>query len=99
MIKKNAKFSFKILAKDKNSKGRVGEIVTAHGIIKTPCFVPVGTKASVRSLGPEDLKSLNTQLLFGNTYHLHLQPGEDIVKDFGGLGEFMNWNGPTITDS
>jgi queuine tRNA-ribosyltransferase/7-cyano-7-deazaguanine tRNA-ribosyltransferase len=50
-------------------------------------------------LGPEDLKSLNTQLLFGNTYHLHLQPGEDIVKDFGGLGEFMNWNGPTITDS
>lgn len=92
-------FKFEIIAKDKKSKARVGKITTPHGIINTPSFVPVGTKASVRSLFPEDLKSLNMQLLFGNTYHLHLQPGEDIVQDFGGLAKFMNWNGPTITDS
>lgn len=96
---KNAKFGFKIISKDAKSKARAGEITTAHGKILTPCFVPVGTKASVRSLSPEDLKNLNIQLLFGNTYHLHLQPGEDIVMDFGGLAKFMNWNGPTITDS
>jgi queuine tRNA-ribosyltransferase len=92
-------FKFEITAKDKESKARVGEITTAHGIIKTPSFVPVGTKASVRSLAPQDLKDLNVQIVFGNTYHLHLQPGEDIVRDFGGIAKFMNWNGPTITDS
>jgi tRNA-guanine transglycosylase len=96
----NAKdFKFEILAKDKKSKARVGKITTAHGIIETPSFVPVGTKASVRTLAPQDLIDLKVQILFGNTYHLHLQPGEDIVKDFGGLAKFMNWNGPTITDS
>lgn len=92
-------FSFKIIKKDAKTKARVGKIMTAHGIINTPAFVPVGTKASVRSLAPQDLKDLNVQIVFGNTYHLHLQPGEDIVKDFGGLAKFMVWNGPTITDS
>jgi queuine tRNA-ribosyltransferase len=92
-------FSFRILHKDRSTKARAGEIRTAHGIIQTPSFVPVGTKASVRSLSPEDLKETNTQIIFGNTYHLYLQPGEDIVKDFGGLGKFMKWDGPTITDS
>lgn len=90
---------FKIIKKDKKSKARAGKISTAHGIIETPSFVPVGTKASVRSLAPQDLKDIKVQILFGNTYHLHLQPGEDIVKDFGGLAKFMNWGGPTITDS
>ena len=99
MIKNAKDFGFEIIAKDKKSKARVGRITTAHGIIETPSFVPVGTKASVRSLVPEDLESLRIQLIFGNTYHLHLQPGEDIVKDFGGLAKFMNWEGPTITDS
>jgi len=92
-------FSYKVIKNDKKTKARVGKITTAHGVIETPQFVPVGTKASVRSLAPEDLKNLNIQLLFGNTYHLHLQPGEDIIKDFGGLAKFMNRNGPTITDS
>jgi tRNA-guanine transglycosylase len=99
MIKNAKDFGFEIIAKDKKSKARVGRITTAHGIIETPSFVPVGTKASVRSLAPEDLKRLKIQLIFGNTYHLHLQPGEDTVKDFGGLAKFMNWEGPTITDS
>ncbi len=92
-------FDFKILEKDKKTKARVGEIHTAHGVIKTPTFVPVGTRASVRGLSAEDLKEINVQLLFGNTYHLHLKPGEDTVKEFGGLAKFMSWNGPTITDS
>ncbi len=93
------KFAFKVIKKDIKSKARAGEIATPHGIIKTPSFVAVGTKGSVRSLSPQDLKDTKTQILFGNTYHLHLQPGEDIVKNFGGVGKFMGWNGPTITDS
>jgi queuine tRNA-ribosyltransferase len=96
---KNADFKFEIIAKDKKTRARVGKITTAHGIIDTPVFVPVGTKASVRSLAPQDLKDLKVQIVFANTYHLHLQPGEDIVKDFGGVAKFMVWNGPTITDS
>jgi queuine tRNA-ribosyltransferase len=111
MIKNAKDFKFEIISKDKKSKARVGEITTAHGIIQTPSFVPVGTKASVRSLSPQDLKETKTQILFGNTYHLYLQPGEDIIKDFGGLARFMAWDGParnathsvaggpTITDS
>lgn len=98
-MNKTQDFKFEIVKKDGQSRARLGKITTAHGVIETPTFVPVGTKASVRSLAPEDLKALNVQLLFGNTYHLHLQPGEDIVKDFGGLAKFMAWNGPTITDS
>ncbi len=88
---------FKILKT--NSKARVGEIHTEHGIIQTPAFVPVGTRASVRGLSAEDLKEIGVEILFGNTYHLHLKPGEDIIKELGGLAQFMNWNGPTITDS
>jgi queuine tRNA-ribosyltransferase len=99
MIKNAKDFKFEIITKDKKSKARVGKITTAHGIIQTPSFVPVGTKASVRSLSPQDLRDTKTQILFGNTYHLHLQPGEDVVRDFGGLAKFMVWNGPTITDS
>jgi tRNA-guanine transglycosylase len=96
----NAKdFKFEIIKKDKKSKARVGRIITAHGIIETPAFVPVGTKATVKGLTPQDLKEAQVQILFGNTYHLHLRPGEDLVKDFGGLAKFMSWNGPTITDS
>lgn len=100
MTNQNAKsFSFKVIAKDKKSKARVGKITTAHGIIETPSFVAVGTKATVRGLSPKDLKEAGVQIFFGNTYHLHLRPGEDLVKDFGGLGKFMSWDGPTITDS
>ncbi|OGH20584.1 MAG: tRNA guanosine(34) transglycosylase Tgt [Candidatus Levybacteria bacterium RIFCSPHIGHO2_02_FULL_37_13] len=92
-------FSFEVIAKDKKSQARVGRIMTAHGVIETPAFVAVGTRATVRGLTPSDLKEIGVQILFGNTYHLHLRPGEEVVKKFGGLGKFMGWNGPTITDS
>jgi queuine tRNA-ribosyltransferase len=92
-------FKFEILKKDKKSKVRLGKITTAHGIIETPAFVPVGTKATVKGLTPQDLREAEVQILFGNTYHLHLRPGENLVKDFGGVAKFMSWNGPTITDS
>lgn len=90
---------FRILAKDKNSQARVGILSTPHGKIETPAFVPVGTQATVKSLTPQDLKEIGVQIFFGNTYHLHLRPGEDLVKKFGGLGKFMGWDGPTMTDS
>ena len=96
----NAKdFRFEVISKDKKSKARVGKITTAHGIIETPAFVPVGTKGTVKGLTPQDLREAKVQILFGNTYHLHFRPGENLIKDFGGLAKFMSWNGPTITDS
>lgn len=99
MTVQKSKFSFKIIAKDKLSEARVGNLVTPHGTIKTPAFVPCGTQASVKSLTPKDLKEIGVQIVLGNTYHLHLRPGEKIIKGFGGLGEFMGWSGPTLTDS
>lgn len=92
-------FKFSITQKDTKTRARAGEIMTPHGVIQTPAFVPVGTKATVKGLTPQDLKECGVQLLFGNTYHLHLRPGEDTVSEFGGLAKFMSWNGPTITDS
>ncbi|MBI2028618.1 MAG: tRNA guanosine(34) transglycosylase Tgt [Candidatus Levybacteria bacterium] len=92
-------FNFKVHANDKKSKARLGKITTYHGIIDTPSFVAVGTQGTVKGLAPQDLKETGVQILFGNTYHLHLRPGEDLVKEFGGLGKFMSWYGPTITDS
>ena len=99
MIKNAKDFKFEILKKDKKTRARLGRITTAHGIIETPAFVPVGTKATVKGLTPQDLNEAQVQIIFGNTYHLHLRPGEDVVKDFGGLAKFMSWNKPTITDS
>ena len=79
--------------------GRAGELTTAHGVIKTPAFVTVGTKATVKALTPEAVKAVGAQVVLANTYHLYLQPGEDIVKAAGGFPTFMNWDGPTMTDS
>ena len=90
---------FQITKKDKKTKARAGVIKTLHGEIETPMFVPVGTQASVKSLDPRELKELGAQVVLANTYHLHLRPGEDVVKKFGGLAKFMSWNGPTMTDS
>ena len=91
--------NFKIQKKLKDSLGRVGVIETAHGVIETPAFVAVGTKATVKSLTPELVRGAGTQVVLGNTYHLYLQPGDEIVRDAGGIGKFMNWQGPTMTDS
>ncbi|OGD62551.1 hypothetical protein A2160_05900 [Candidatus Beckwithbacteria bacterium RBG_13_42_9] len=81
------------------SKARAGIINTAHGQIKTPCFMPVGTQASVKALDPEDLRKINAQIILGNTYHLFLRPGEKLIEKSGGLHRFMNWTGPILTDS
>lgn len=82
-----------------NSLGRAGVLTTAHGDIKTPAFVAVGTKATVKSLTPEQVKEAGSQVVLANTYHLYLEPGEKIVKEAGGLHKFMNWSGPMMTDS
>jgi queuine tRNA-ribosyltransferase len=90
---------FQIIKKDKKSKARAGVIKTANGDIETPQFVPVGTQGTVKAVSPRDLKEMGAQIVLANTYHLHLRPGEDLIKKFGGLSKFMSWNGPTMTDS
>lgn len=79
--------------------GRAGVIITPHGEIKTPAFVVVGTKATVKALTPGQVKSLGAQVVLANTYHLYLEPGEKVLQQAGGLHQFMNWMGPTMTDS
>lgn len=90
---------FTILKEDSKTKTRLGKIELAHGMIKTPAFVPVGTQASVKALSPQDLRTIGVQIFFSNTYHLHLRPGEEIVSDLGGLQEFTAWKKPIMTDS
>jgi queuine tRNA-ribosyltransferase len=90
---------FTIEKKLDGSLARAGEIVTPHGTIKTPAFVTVGTKATVKALTAEQIRSLGAQVVLANTYHLYLQPGADIVAQAGGFGPFMDWHGPTMTDS
>ena len=90
---------FKILYKDKKSKARLGRLTTSHGVVETPSFNAVGTQASVKSLSPQDLKEIGVQVVLGNTYHLHLRPGEKLIKKLGGLGKFSGWDGVTMTDS
>lgn len=91
--------NFKIEKKLKGKLGRVGILETAHGDIQTPAFVTVGTKATVKALSPEIVSSLGAQVILANTYHLYLQPGDNLIKKAGGIGEFMNYAGPTMTDS
>lgn len=90
---------FKIEKKLEHSLGRAGVLTTAHGVIHTPAFVPVGTKATVKSLNMEQVRDAGAEVVLANTYHLYLQPGDEIVRGAGGLGKFMNWHGPTMTDS
>ena len=82
-----------------NTLARAGEIETPNGVIKTPAFVTVGTKATVKALTAEQIRSLGAQVVLANTYHLYLQPGPDVVAQAGGFGPFMDWHGPTMTDS
>lgn len=94
-----SQISFEITKKDKKSKARAGLISTPHGDIQTPIFIPVGTNGTVKSVAPRDLKEMGAQIILANTYHLHLRPGEDLIKSLGGLSKFMSWGGPTMTDS
>jgi queuine tRNA-ribosyltransferase len=91
--------AFELLAKDRQSKARHGRLVTAHGEIETPAFMPVGTQGSVKAVSPRELRELNAQIILGNTYHLFVRPGIEVIKHFGGLHSFMNWGGPILTDS
>ena len=92
-------FSFKVEKNLKDRLGRVGVITTPHGEIKTPAFIPVGTKASVKGVLPDSMAQLGAQAILANAYHLYLQPGADVIDDAGGLSKFMNWDKPTFTDS
>jgi queuine tRNA-ribosyltransferase len=89
--------SFTVTATD--GAARTGVLRTAHGDVPTPAFMPVGTKASVKSLHPDEVREAGASILLGNTYHLHFRPGEDLIADLGGLHAFMGWDGPILTDS
>ncbi len=92
-------FSFQCQASCSITQARAGVFHTPHGIVETPRFMPVGTLATVKGITPKQLESASAQMILANTYHLHLQPGEDIVKDAGGLHQFMAWDKPILTDS
>jgi queuine tRNA-ribosyltransferase len=92
-------FSFEVEHALAGSAGRAGIIRTPHGEIRTPAFTPVGTKATVKAVLPQAMRDLGAQVILANAYHLYLQPGADIVEAAGGVGAFMGWDGPTITDS
>src|SRR5262245_37159508 len=82
-----------------SGQARRARLSTAHGEVNTPVFMPVGTKATVKAMLPEELRELGAEIILGNTYHLHLRPGEKLIKEFGGLHKFMNWKAPILTDS
>ena len=90
-------FTFK--KSDANTKARLGVISTSHGDIPSPFFMPVGTRATVRTLSSEDLHEIGASIELSNAYHLYIRPGLDVIENAGGLHKFMNWNKPILTDS
>src|SRR5207244_7941285 len=94
-------FGFRLVATAETRLGtaRAGTLRTPHGDIETPMFMPVGTQASVKSLSPEELEGLGSRIILGNTYHLYLRPGAELIEKFGGLHRFMGWHGTLLTDS
>ncbi|WP_418792541.1 tRNA guanosine(34) transglycosylase Tgt [Phosphitispora sp. TUW77] len=90
---------YELIKECKRTGARLGRLQTPHGIIETPVFMPVGTQASVKAMTPQELKELNAEIILSNTYHLYLRPGEDLIKEAGGLHRFMNWDRPILTDS
>ncbi len=90
---------FNVIHKDRKSKARLGKLITAHGEIDTPCFMPVGTQGTVKTLSPAELKESGAQIMLSNAYHLFLRPGTEVIKKAGGLHAFMSWPGPILTDS
>jgi queuine tRNA-ribosyltransferase len=90
---------FEILAEDKATHARAGLLHTAHGVVETPVFMPVGTGGSVKGMRQDELESLGVQILLGNTYHLYLRPGHELIRESGGLHRFMSWPHPILTDS
>jgi len=92
-------FEFKVVAVDEKTGARAGRLITPHGPIDTPVFAPVGTQATVKAMRPIDLVEIGASLLLANTYHLYLRPGDELIRDLGGLHTFMAWEGPLLTDS
>ncbi len=90
---------FEVLGTDPDSKARRGCLTTNHGVIETPAFMPVGTQGSVKAVSPRELRELAAQVILGNTYHLFVRPGLDVIRHFGGLHRFINWEQPILTDS
>src|ERR671915_2357060 len=89
--------TFRVTATD--GAARAGVLRTAHGEVPTPAFMPVGTKATVKTLHPDEVREAGAQILLGNTYHLHFRPGDELIAELGGLHRFMGWDGPILTDS
>src|SRR5881398_3385887 len=90
---------FELLVQDRQTKARCGQLKTAHGAIDTPAFMPVGTQGTIKAVTPRELRELNAQIILGNTYHLFVRPGLEVINHFGGLHNFMGWDGPILTDS
>ena len=90
---------FELTAKDPSSDARLGRLITAHGVVETPVFMPVGTRATVKAMSPRDLEELKVQIILGNTYHLLLRTGPDLIEKAGGLHKFEDWDHPILTDS
>jgi len=90
---------FELLKRDASTKARLGRLQTAHGVVETPVFMSVGTQGSVKAIDPRELREMGTQIILGNTYHLNIRPGLEIIRAAGGLHQFMNWPAPILTDS
>lgn len=90
---------FTVTDNDPDSRARTGLLETAHGVVDTPAFMPVGTRGAVKALSPRDLAEVSSQIILCNTYHLFIRPGEEVIRDLGGLHSFMGWQGPILTDS
>jgi queuine tRNA-ribosyltransferase len=90
---------FELLKTDSHTKARLGRLTTAHGVVETPVYMPVGTQGSVKAIDPRELIEMGTQIILGNTYHLNIRPGLDIIRAAGGLHQFVNWDKPILTDS
>src|SRR5213075_2470843 len=90
---------FELLKTDATSKARLGRLTTAHGVVDTPVFMSVGTQGSVKAIDPRELREMGTEIILGNTYHLNIRPGLEIIRAAGGLHQFINWPLPILTDS
>lgn len=92
-------FGFELIKTDPHSRARLGRLTTARGVVETPVFMPVGTQGSVKAIDPRELNEMGTQIILGNTYHLYIRPGMEVIQAAGGLHQFINWPGPILTDS
>ena len=90
---------FEVIKKDSNTSARLGRLTTPHGIVDTPAFMPVGTAGTVKGVTPEEVLESGAQIILGNTFHLYLRPGTGVINKFGGLHNFIGWDGPILTDS